>query len=185
MRKISQGAAGIISICILGTLFLLAVFYSMPSNVVDKRDGSAQRTSFTEILPESWGFFTKPPNDPELAAFSVNGSSVESALDFPHSQRRNGYGIMRDHRAQGPEIAELTNSVQDNDWVSCDKVEGDCVVYANSKKSATTVNNYFPSRTICGNIVIAETVPVPWSYRDSYNGWRKENRVVHLDVKCN
>lgn len=91
---------------------------------------------------------------------------------------------MRDHRAQGPEIADLTNGIQDTDWVSCDDVKGDCVAYSMSRGAPISLDNKFSVPTICGNIVIAETVPVPWSYRDSYNGWRKENRVAHLDVKC-
>lgn len=151
---------------------------------MDLRDGSPQRTFFTQALPEAWGFFTKPPNDSEIGAFRVSETAVESALAFPHSRAENGFGLTRKHRAQGPEVANLSNTLDSGQWVDCETIEGDCLVHAATEMEPVTVDNLFPARTLCGKMVLAETTPVTWAYRDSYEGWRTERRAIHLDVRC-
>lgn len=180
----SGSVPGIVSLAVLGALFFAAVFYSMPSNVLDLRDGSPQRTVFTQVLPEAWGFFTKPPNDPELGAFRVSETSVESALAFPHSRAENSYGLTRKHRAQGPEVANLSAAVEGSEWVDCDTIPEDCILHAGAELEPVSVENAFPAKTLCGEMVIAETVPVTWAYRGSYEGWRIERRAISLDVRC-
>lgn len=183
-RTPSNSVAGIISFTVLATLFLSAVFYSMPSNVLDLRDGSPQRTLFTQTFPEAWGFFTKPPNSPEIGAFRVSETSIESALSFPHSRMENAFGLYRKHRAQGPEVAELSSAVEGSEWVDCNSIEADCVFHTGNRTKPVLVENKFPVKSLCGNLVLAETVPVTWSYRDSYEGWRTERRAINLEVQC-
>lgn len=180
----SSSVAGIVSFTVLAALFLAAVFYSMPSNVVDLRDRSPQRTLFTQAFPEAWGFFTKPPNSPEIGAFRVSEASIESALSFPHSRMENAFGLSRKHRAQGPEIAELSSAAEGSEWIDCDSIEGDCLSHAGNRTEPLLVENKFPARSLCGKLVLAETIPVPWSYRDSYEGWRTERRAIYLEVQC-
>lgn len=165
-------------------LFLAAVFYSMPSNVLDLRDRSGQRTLFTQALPEAWGFFTKPPNSPEIAAYRVTETSIESALSFPHSRMENAFGLFRKHRAQGPEVAELSSAIEGNDWVDCNSIEDDCILHAAHDTESISVENTFPARSLCGSFVLAETAPVSWSYKDNYEGWRTERKAVSLEVQC-
>lgn len=182
--SVKRGIIGSISLIIFSLMFLGGVFFSMPSNVLDKRDGSLVRSIFTEVLPESWGFFTKPPNEPELAAYSVTDGRVVSELRFPHSRQANLYGLMREHRAQGPELAAITADLTSGNWITCYEISADCIIYANENTESIRVSNSFPVSTLCGDIVVAETVPVPWSYRNQYEGWRVEQKTVYLDVEC-
>ncbi|MBT2484181.1 hypothetical protein J7E28_05650 [Microbacterium sp. ISL-108] len=89
----------------------------------------------------------------------------------------------RSQRAQGPELASLGLGILD--WVDCDELlEGeDCLVEA-AKLSPTFVDTPAPHPTVCGSILLAETRPVPWQFRDDYVGWRQESRVAHLQVGC-
>lgn len=174
---------GIISLSLLSTFLLAGVFYSLPSNVVSQKDESKSRVFFSRFLPESWGFFTKPPNSPEYAVYSVKNDLVKSELAFPHSKPSNWYGFLRKHRAQGPEVALLTNQTGKEQWIDCRSVDEDCVLEA-SRTNPVVVKNDFSVKSLCGQLIIAETVPVEWSYRDSFDGWRKEIRAVHIESDC-
>lgn len=182
-RTISGSISGIVALVFLGSLFLTAVFFSLPSNVVDTRDGSAPRTFFPRFMPEVWGFFTKPPDSPEFAVYSVTDGSVKNELLFPHTRRENLYGLSRKHRAQGPEIAQLANQTENRDWTDCGDIDGDCVL-ALAEQGPIDVQNNFQLQTLCGSVVMVETTPVEWSYRENFEGWRKENKAIHLTIAC-
>lgn len=184
-EKAGPTIVGLVSLVVLSLLFLASVFYSLPSNVVDRRDGSTARTGVAQLLPNSWGFFTKPPNSSELAAFTVDDGKVNYALDFPHSRPQNLFGLTRAHRAQGPELARLTNGLKESAWIDCSETDGDCIVAASNDTPPEKVTNDIDVPSLCGDVIIVEREPVPWSYRNDFDGWRLEKQSVHLDVKCN
>ncbi len=167
-------------------LFGLSLFFTMPSNVVSVRDGGPARTLFGTLMPQSWSFFTKAPDSPELTAYFVRegGAFVESASEFPNSRADNLFGFARDHRSQGPEMALL--SFVDTSWQECSAltVSEDCLVVAMTELQPTVAKNTSPDPTLCGEILLSETRPVPWTYRADYSGWRIDERVAYLDVTC-
>lgn len=175
--------SGLIALLVLGSFFFLAVFFSLPSNVVATKDSSGPRVFFSKFMPEVWGFFTKPPDSPEFAVFSVTDGEVKNELAFPHTRRQNLYGISRKHRAQGPEIALLANQTEESKWVNCRDVPGDCVLSA-QEREATPIHNDFQARSLCGSIVLVETTPIEWSYRKDFDGWRQENKAIHIESIC-
>jgi hypothetical protein len=46
------------------------------------------------------------------------------------------------------------------------------------------VQNSSPLRTVCGDIVLADEVPVPWSYRKLVAYDRRVLQTVHLQIRC-
>lgn len=105
---------GILTLFLLSSLFLLGVFLLAIEQCCEHQRWLAPKSFFTRLVPEAWGFFTKPADSSEYAVFTINNGSIESALGFPHSKAENWYGILRSHRAQGPEVAELTNQTKKN-----------------------------------------------------------------------
>lgn len=172
------------TLILLLALLLSGIFYSFPSNVVDQRDGSTGRWFFSQLLPESWAFFTKPPDSPEFSVFKIDHDGINSALLFPHSRKENLYGISRKQRAQGPEMANLAAQVKKEQWTNCEELEVDCVSHVHNEGKKVSVENPAPSPSLCGEVIVAETVPVPWSYRESYDGWRLDRKAVLIESKC-
>ncbi|MGV0111795.1 SdpA family antimicrobial peptide system protein [Arthrobacter sp. CP30] len=158
----------------------------MPSNVLSVRDGGPVRTFFGTLMPQSWSFFTKPPDSPELTAYVVQSAdqTLANASEFPNSRPENLFGFARDHRSQGPEMALL--SFSDAEWLECADLVAtdDCLVEAFESLPVTPVANSSPDPTICGEVLLVETAPVPWTYRAEYTGWRIDERVSHLEVTC-
>lgn len=167
---------------LVGVLLAGSVFFSLPSNVLSTRDGSALRALSARFLPQSWAFFTKPPSDPEFVPYVVSDGGVSHAALLPNSRPENLYGLSRRQRAQGPEVAGMANQVRT--WRNCDEVEGDCPAVVAGSAEPVPVENSSPVPTLCGRVVLVETRPVPWKFRDRYEGWRLDKRAAVVEAKC-
>ncbi|WP_191267543.1 SdpA family antimicrobial peptide system protein [Nocardiopsis terrae] len=160
-----------------------SIFYALPSNTLSFRDGGTVRTLFARTMPQNWAFFTKPPNDPELVPYTVNeAGAVEFASTMPNGRVDNLYGLSRTQRAQGPEIANLANQIEE--WTDCGSLNGDCLSGVASGAPVQRIENTSPVPTLCGKVVIARTEPVPWTYRDKYRGWRIDDEMALIEARC-
>ncbi|MFJ3876585.1 SdpA family antimicrobial peptide system protein [Streptomyces sp. NPDC090077] len=173
-------AAG--GILLVGALLAGSVFFSLPSNVLSTRDGGDLRALSARVLPQSWAFFTKPPSDPEFVPYLVSDGDVVHAALLPNSRAENLYGLTRRQRAQGPEVAAMANQVRT--WRNCEEIEGDCPAVVAGAPEAVPVENSSPVPTLCGRVVLVETRPVPWEFRDRYEGWRLDKRAAVVEAKC-
>lgn len=176
-------AAACLALIVLGGTLAISIFLSLPSNVLSSRDGSTLRAVAAEVMPQGWSFFTKPPNDPEVVPYLVRSDgSLAYASQFPNAAPENLFGISRVQRAQGPEMAFLAN--HGTEWHTCTAgAEPDCRRLA-ADSPGDPVENTAPSPTLCGRVVLVETRPVPWAYRNEYSGWRLDSRATGLDVTC-
>lgn len=177
-----QGAVGLASMVCIGTIFLGSVYSSLPGNVLTVRRGNTLRATLSGVLPQGWSFFTKPPDSPEISPSAVRDDALVPASQFPNSRSDNLLGVSREQRSQGPEMAILGAAARE--WLDCDDVDGDCRLAAAGSLDPTRVRNTSPTPTLCGKVLLAETVPVPWEFRYSYNGWRLDSRVTFLEITC-
>ncbi|MCX5204973.1 SdpA family antimicrobial peptide system protein [Streptomyces sp. NBC_00237] len=205
VRSVPGLVSAVVGILVTGALLAGSIFFSLPSNVLSTRDGGDLRAFSARFLPQSWAFFTKPPSDPEFVPYVVNDDGVAYAARLPNSRPDNLYGLSRRQRAQGPEVAAMANQVQK--WKNCEEAEGDCpaVVAGSSASGAAnsgpgrgsgpanepvsvpvpvSVENTSPVPTLCGRLVLVETRPVPWKFRDKYEGWRLDKRAALVEAKC-
>jgi antimicrobial peptide system SdpA family protein len=162
-----------------------AAFYSLPSNVLSTRSPQDQvRLAFNVLASEDYGFFTKNPQSDALRAFHEVGGSVYDVTTTPQNKPTNLFGLSRTQRAQGPELANISDQ-KSAAWVACPttKTESDCITAA-FRRHAASVQNSSPVRTVCGDIVLADEVPVPWSYRKLVAYDRKVLQTVHLQIRC-
>lgn len=169
-------------ILLVGVLLAGSIFFSLPSNVLSTRDGGGLRSLSARFLPQSWAFFTKPPNDPEFVPYVVSDDGVAYAARLPNSRSDNLYGLTRRQRAQGPEIASMANQVQE--WEDCEETKGDCPVVVAGSSAPVSVTNSSPVPTLCGRLVLVETRPVPWKFREMYEGWRLDKKAALVEAKC-
>lgn len=183
LRKVAAGITG----CLISCTILGSAFLSSDSTVLYPREvgaGDPIRRAILPLFPQNWPFFTKPASDPEYAVFSeAEDGSIHRSFDFPNSTESNLFGWSRTQRAQGPEMANLRVHIPDDEFVDCSLTQGDCVKEA-LKREPRKVSNSSTYPTLCGGLVLAETKPVPWEYREDYAGWRAENYAVHLNVAC-
>lgn len=166
--------------------FLISVFYSLPSNVVSDRGiPSSFRVFSIDVAPQGWGFFTKPPSDPDLLFY--NAKTLESLLVTPQTRVENLYGLSRTQRAQGPEGANLLVTLTDDDWFSCSPgdVLQKCVDAMNREnKKVLSVKNTAPIHTLCGDILVSQAKPTPWSYRKLIDESHSPSYIVKVNVQC-
>ncbi|WP_374203711.1 SdpA family antimicrobial peptide system protein [Pseudonocardia sp. ICBG601] len=190
MRRIEVPArhrvalAAVLCLGVLLSTLSMAVFFALPSNVVSWRDGGAVRKIVASALPEGWAFFTKPPNDPEyVPIYSADGGrTFEGGSSLPNSRFENWYGLLRSQRAQGPEIANLSN--EPLKWQMCENKHGSACYKQVWAGSPTFVRNSSPVPTVCGRAIVMETRPVPWAFRDFYKEVRENERGALVEVTC-
>ncbi|WP_372410820.1 SdpA family antimicrobial peptide system protein [Streptomyces luteireticuli] len=182
IRSISGLVSAAGGILLVGALLAGSIFFSLPSNVLSTRDGGDLRALSARFLPQSWAFFTKPPSDPEFVPYTVSGDGVAYASRLPNSRADNLYGLTRRQRAQGPEVANMANQVRE--WKDCEELEGDCPAVVAGSSAPVSVTNPSPVPTLCGRLVLVETRPVPWKFRDKYKGWRLDKKAALVEAKC-
>lgn len=179
----ARNGAAVLTLGVVVLVLVVSVFFSLPSNVLAARDGGALRTVTVRLLPQSWAFFTKPPNDPEVVPYRVHADGeLEFVSLLPNSRSENYYGLTRRQRAQGPELANLYNQVEH--WVDCEAEQGDCLDIAVVEGDPLRLVNSSKVPTLCGELLLVETTPVPWAFRHDYSGWRLERRVALVEARC-
>jgi antimicrobial peptide system SdpA family protein len=178
-----QGAVGTVALLCGATVLAVSLFFTFPSNVLSTRDGGDIRRFFVELSPQGWGFFTKPPSEPEAIPFLVESGSVIPASRLPQAKAENAYGLSRRQRAQGPELAYITSQV--SNWHKCESTSYDsCLDETLEAGPWQAVDNTSPVPTLCGRHIVLETMPVPWSFRESYETTRLASSGTKVDVEC-
>lgn len=178
--------SAVITLLVLSSLLALSAFLSAGSTVLfPRREGRGDpiRRAVLPLFPESWPFFTKPPDDIELTAYRVADGVAETLGTFPNASSANYYGLSRTQRAEGPELANLANRVPESSWTDCAAVTEDCVVAATQRPSLQVYNSSVVP-VVCGPVVLSQTKPVPWQFRHDYDGWRLDESVIFVDALC-
>lgn len=96
----------------------------------------------------------------------------------------NVWGLTRNQRAQGPEVANIVNALAEESWVEYATKLVDCIVDA-SPPSGDAVINSSPLPTVCGTVVLAQQHQRPWSYRGFASADHPViESVIAVDVTC-
>ncbi|WP_146553641.1 SdpA family antimicrobial peptide system protein [Rummeliibacillus sp. SL167] len=160
----------------------LVLFYSIVSTLptspvsLDK-----EKRSIVQILyPQSWGFFSKNPRAEFYDVIDAN--TGEQAVKWPNNRIRNGFGLIRYGRGQGTEIAMLVHQVKNDKWAICKKDSLQCLEELNTEK--ITINNSTPNPTICGDIGVVESSPIPWAWAKYSDKIKPTSKLVRVKVSC-
>lgn len=161
----------------------------------------AVTVGFVFVLPVDVGPFA--PQDPELVAYE--SGSGENLMVTPQNRWRNGLGLSRNQRAQGPELANIANQLPAAAWTGCDEeeiraafdppyptkeerktiaeepVNPGCITGA---KSVARVNNSSQRPTVCGDVTLALTTPVPFEFQQFTDRYPQISKVARVTVDC-
>lgn len=162
-----------ISSSIPATIFTLPYFDEVKPNAVS-------------AMPQGWAFFSKSPRDPSIAPYRANGDGSYASLSkLPTTRVENLFGVSREGRAQGVEVALISGGPVPTDWTECDSpVIEECAELA-AEKPPKTVLNGVSSPSICDEVFLVQTTPVPWSFRNQTELREKADKIIKLQVECN
>ncbi|MFD8814607.1 SdpA family antimicrobial peptide system protein [Streptomyces sp. NPDC059627] len=162
--------------------FLLTIFFAMPGNVLTRSWMGGLKSAFTITAPQGWAFFTKSPQSIDLYAYRDSGHGYPSLLKTPQVKPSNYFGLSREQRAQGPELAGLARYVAH--WDACPEQQITPCLQAAFGRPVRSVDNDSPTPTLCGDLVLAEQRPTPWAYRNFTKDTTRVQDTVHIRVRC-
>ncbi|HEX3790352.1 MAG TPA: SdpA family antimicrobial peptide system protein [Pseudonocardiaceae bacterium] len=136
------------------------------------------------FLPEGWAFFTKSPQSAVQTPWTDTGAGWRSASIGSNSSPANGFGISRAVRSQNVELGRLYEETASAKlaWTNCGP--GDVVHCVAAAAVAGTVHNGVSDPTLCGDVAISETTPLPWAWSQRYTQQIMPTRVMKVRVTC-
>ncbi|MET7426456.1 SdpA family antimicrobial peptide system protein [Dactylosporangium sp. NPDC005555] len=163
----------------------LAVAYvvhtQLPDNAVDLPYEAAVEEPVRVALPQGWAFFTRDPRGADLLVYTRGGDGRwHDALLSPHAEPRNLFGLARASRAQGVELGLLTGAVPEDGWTGCQADPGPCL----ERLTPLPAANRARRTTLCGDVGLAQRVPVPWAWSRSGDQVVMPSTVARLAVSC-
>lgn len=176
-QKIISLISGFIS-----TVFIIfSIYAQLPVNPVTSSIDKEYRNAWTRIYPQGWQFFTKDTDDPEMTVYQIEDKKIQNISRFPNSSIDNLLGFSRAQRAQGTEVGAI--SLQVDEWKECPTDGSDCILESISS-NPQVVDNPSKTKTVCGDVVLVVTIPVPFEYSHYYSGWRLDQSASHVKVNC-
>lgn len=169
------------SLIMVNVVGLIAQF---PTNSFVSRGNEPWQMFFFTFVPQNWAFFTKDPQSENLFVYSAE-RNYSSLLKTPQNKRENLWGVSRDQRAQGPEVARLAAEIPNSAWVKCDSDETSCLDSAlDQERPQATIPNTALESSLCGKMIFGLGVPTPWSYRNLVEDKNRLTRASYVEVVC-
>ena len=112
---------------------------------------------------------------------------AESLLTTPQARPTNLFGLSREQRTQGPEVAIFIDEVDVDSWEECEgggSIEECAVATAENTTDPEVIENHSPVPTVCGTVVLVEASPVNWAFREYYDFKRSPEEAVAVDISC-
>lgn len=171
------------SIATLVALALVAVVYvlhaALPATSFDLP--FTDRQAVRAIVPEGWGFFTLSPRTPDPVVYAARPDGGWRPLAArTHGGPSTLFGLDRQGRSQGTELAIVTNQVRPEAWSDCDREPLDCLTALTPRPEP--IRNSSTRRSICGEVGIVLQEVLPWAWRDLPTVM--PSKVVRLVVSC-
>ncbi|MFD5479969.1 SdpA family antimicrobial peptide system protein [Streptomyces hawaiiensis] len=174
------------SVIIVCAAWVMVITYvaqvQLPKNVITLPGQKSVRHSIANMAPQGWAFFTKSPRDPEMVPYQKTPGAWKPLSLTPHSSPRNAFGLNRESRAQGVEIALLLSAAQKGDWRDCASSRQQCL--DDFGAPARRIENRSPDPTLCGTVGLLQEKPTPWAWRDLIPESHSPERVMVLEVTC-
>jgi antimicrobial peptide system SdpA family protein len=176
------------------TIGVVTLTMSLPSNVLIQRNStSLLRNQVTTIYGQQFAYFTKDPKSLAVTPYTV--ADLSSLNRLPQNRTENAFGISRKQRAQGPEVAIITNQMSQEPvdlWVSCSGPKPiDCLRDFKMQDEARSIptqrekiTNKSPLHTVCGDVYLLMTVGVPFEYRNLVDYTQRATKVSKVNVSC-
>jgi antimicrobial peptide system SdpA family protein len=169
-----------VTAALVAVALLCSLVAAYPANVLVSKADSSVLKVVAGIIPQGWAFFTKDPQSAEIVAYRPGADGLTSLQATPQTRVENWWGLTRTQRAQGPEIAALSNKAK---WRSC--VDGEPTAQCVDRAAQyVKVTNGAPHPTLCGKVVLVQEKPVEWSFRTFVKDTHTAVRTANVAVEC-
>lgn len=168
----------------LVALLIAGLIVQLPVNALVS-PSRAQRDAAQTVWPQGWAFFTKSPRSVEIIPFRRVSGHWRLAAMTPQVRLANAFGLSRRQRAQGPEVAILSDAIPSSGWTACDAYSPDECSPVLQRLAPVQLQNTALDPSLCGQILFALGRPVPWAYAGLTGGhtWRVE-RAALTELQC-
>ncbi|MBI9000299.1 SdpA family antimicrobial peptide system protein [Corynebacterium sp. CCM 9185] len=171
----------VLAFAVFLTFNLAGLFAGIPTNAAASRQQDSLHRFLYTFAPQNWAYFTKDPESSELIV--VDGDSLQSLMRTPQNRPSNYFGISRNQRAQGPEVAMLVSEIPDDKWRDCVDNFSSCLKDA-QKITPEEIRNTSSLQTICGDVIITLSHITPWSYRSLTTDEHRIEKAAKVRVIC-
>ena len=179
-RSTSLGVLALVQCGLLAAFAITVAVAAMPFNTLNLSDDL--RSTVMSLIPEGWGFFTKNPRDPEIQVAVLHNGRLEKLNIVSSFEAKYAFGFNRLSRAQGLELDNLLGQLQTSGlWHDCQQNVSDCAQTLQVQKRLVN-SAQFP--TLCGDLVLYQSRPIPWAYRNIKPTLNMPSRQTRVEVVC-
>ncbi|WP_258101254.1 SdpA family antimicrobial peptide system protein [Marinoscillum pacificum] len=133
------------------------------------------------LFPEGFKFFTKNPREPVVQIYEKGlDGSWEVIRHYPNFKSQNLFGIKRESRAIGLEVANILKYIKPEEMISIARRE-----LKNIDIDLINVPADENSPIMCGEFLISSEEPIPWAWLSSFDMQNQKLNVVHINIDCN
>ena len=147
-------------------------------------DASAGQ-ALRQVLPQSWGFFTRPAESPMVVPYEVTNVMELTPLSVGvNAEPQFWFGLDRTSRAQAVEISLLLKGIPQQEWAACTGDVRACAEDWRTEVADRVVVNEYEKRTVCGRVAMVAEAVTPFAWRSLEPDERIPQEILILDVKC-
>jgi len=174
--------AFVLTLAVMLPVLFVSVLVAVPPTTISLGMGQDFRNNYSAFVSQGWNFFTKDLQGTQFGAYTtVSGSAPVSLLTTPQTRIENAWGLTRNQRAQGPELANLANAV--TEWQECSTLRISCAVNLDAEPIELVDTSPLP--TLCGSVILTQERQSPWSYRTFLSADEQiVDKVALVDVVC-
>ncbi|MDF2664290.1 MAG: hypothetical protein K0R81_140 [Microbacterium sp.] len=174
--------AFVLTLAVTLPVLFLSVLVAVPPTTISLGMGQDFRNNYSAFVSQGWNFFTKDLQGNQFGVYATaSDSSPVSLLSTPQTRIENAWGLTRNQRAQGPELANLANAV--TEWQECATLRVSCGAELGGER--VELVNTSPLPTLCGPVLLTQERQSPWSYRAFPSAHEQiVDKVALVDVVC-
>ena len=175
------GLYGVAAMLFVAFLALFVATVYLPPNPLSPQWSPIAHQSFSQILPEGWGFFTRSQREEYITILSQdrNGHWADS-FPGPQAQPRWLFGLRRNARAASFDLGSISSALPAQRYHTCDLPLTQCF---SRLPRLVVVRNRATQSLICGHVLLVWRKPVPWNWA-TFQRVRMPLRFANLKVEC-
>lgn len=141
--------------------------------------------SLSQLLPQGWAFFTKPPQTPRYRLYTVEQGELVDEISKFSVDHTSLYGWNRSYRNVAAERELVERVLADVELNECS--DGDivtCFSDLDTDSPQYSAETFTKTPRLCGAFYVSVAEPVPWAWRDLVDEQVRVTGVTTLEVSC-
>jgi antimicrobial peptide system SdpA family protein len=169
-----------VALAVVSGFLALTIAASWQSSVLTESTDTEARRSLQVLVPQGWAFFTKSPEGASLIPYQETPAGWRRADSLPQSSSSNLFGLSRNQRSQGTELAIIAAAVPS--FTKCNDYRTTCP--SRPAGDVVGITNDTNTKAFCGRFKLVLQEPVKWAYRNRVPESLRVTRQADVDVRC-